>query len=134
MTEQVHVDHGCNGLVGAVQKIVTDYDGRVVDQHVDRAQFRFHLDGQRVDLVGCRHVHGVRLDHGAGHVVLDQPHRLHVVLLVHVHARQLGAQLGELYGHLASQAPAGSRDLKCDIDICITSIRCYSKSEFFVSM
>lgn len=111
MRQQVDVDDGRDRVVLTSQKRVADDDGRVVNQHVHRAQVQLHLDGERGDLGDRGHVHGVRLDRGPGDIGVDQPRRLFVAILVHVHARHLGAQPREVHGQLASQAPAGAGDL-----------------------
>lgn len=111
MSKQVYVYDRSDRVVLGTQKRVANYDGRVIDEHVDRTQFEFHINDQFAYLGADRHVHRVRLDRGPRDSVGDHSQRLVVVCLIHVHARQLGAQLSELYGQFASQAPAGSRDL-----------------------
>jgi len=47
VSEQVYVDDGGDRVVLSAQERVADDDGRVVDEYVHRAQFLFHLGGQR---------------------------------------------------------------------------------------
>lgn len=111
MSEQIYVNDRSDRVVRCSQKWMADDNGRVVDEHFDRTQIEFHFDGQCTYLVADRYVHRVRLDRGLRDDIGDQSQRFVVTDLVHVHARQLGAQFGELYGQFTSQASARPRDL-----------------------
>lgn len=112
LSEQVYVDDGRDGVIVRTQERVGVYDGRVVDQYVHGTQVHLDFDRQRGDLrAGC-HVHRVRLGYGPLDLGRDQLHRLVVAALVHVHARHLGAQQGELQRQLTAQPSSGTGDLR----------------------
>lgn len=72
MSKQVYVNDRSDRVVLGAQKRVAHYDGRVVDEHVDRTQIEFNFDGQCANLGADRHVYRVHLDRGLRDGIGDQ--------------------------------------------------------------